>query len=87
MLNVVDFGMNIQEAVDAPRFHHQWLPDKIYLEQAISPDTVALLKARGHAVDYSPGAFLAQVAAIVLDSGWLQGASDGRTAAGKASGY
>ena len=87
MLNVMDFGMNIQEAVDAARFHHQWLPDKIYLEQAISPDTMALLKARGHEVDYSPGAFLAQVAAIVMDGGWLQGASDGRTAAGKASGY
>lgn len=87
ILNVVDYGMNVQDAVDAPRFHHQSLPDKIYLEQAVSPDTVALLKAKGHEVDYSPGAYLAQVAAIVVDGGWLQGGSDGRSASGKASGY
>jgi gamma-glutamyltranspeptidase len=46
-----------------------------------------LLKARGYDVDYSPGVVLAQVAAIVSDGGWLQGASDGRSAMGKASGY
>jgi len=87
ILNVVDFGMNVQDAVDFPRIHHQWQPDKLYLERAISPDTVALLTARGYEVDYSPGVVLAQVAAIVSDGGWLQGASDGRTATGKASGY
>ena len=87
ILNVVDFGMNVQDAVDAPRIHHQWLPDKLYLERGISPDTVELLRARGYDVDYSPGVVLAQVAAIVSDGGWLQGGSDGRTAAGKASGY
>ena len=87
ILNVVDFGMNVQDAVDAPRIHHQWKPDRISAERGISPDTVALLKARGYDVDYSPGVVLAQVAAIVNDGGWLQGASDGRTAAGKASGY
>jgi gamma-glutamyltranspeptidase/glutathione hydrolase len=87
ILNVVDFGMNVQDAVDAPRFHHQWLPDKLYLERGISPDTVGLLKGRGYDVDYSPGVVLAQVAAIVSDGGWLQGGSDGRTAAGKAAGY
>jgi gamma-glutamyltranspeptidase/glutathione hydrolase len=87
ILNVLDFGMNVQDAVDAPRFHHQWLPDRLSLEPGISPDTVALLKARGYDVDYSPGVVLAQVAAIVSDGGWLQGASDGRSAMGKASGY
>ncbi|HZT77467.1 MAG TPA: gamma-glutamyltransferase [Vicinamibacterales bacterium] len=87
ILNVIDFGMNVQDAVDAPRIHHQWLPDKLYLERGISPDTVALLKARGYDVDYSPGVVLAQVAAIVNDGGWLQGGSDGRSAAGKAAGY
>ncbi len=87
ILNVVDFGMNVQDAVDAPRFHHQWLPDKLSLERTISPDTVSLLKTWGYDVDYSPGVVLAQVAAIVNDGGWLQGASDGRSAAGKASGY
>ena len=87
ILNVIDFGLNVQDAVDAPRIHHQWLPDKLYLERGISPDTVALLKSRGYDVDYSPGVVLAQVAAIVNDGGWLQGGSDGRSAAGKAAGY
>jgi gamma-glutamyltranspeptidase/glutathione hydrolase len=87
ILNVIDFGMNVQDAVDAPRVHHQWLPDKLSLERGISPDTVALLKSRGYDVDYAPGVVLAQVAAIVSDGGWLQGASDGRSAAGKAVGY
>jgi gamma-glutamyltranspeptidase/glutathione hydrolase len=48
-LNVVDFGMNIQEAIDAPRFHHQWLPDVIRYERyGLSPDTLALLTRMGH---------------------------------------
>jgi gamma-glutamyltranspeptidase/glutathione hydrolase len=49
LVNVVDFGMNAQEAVDAGRFHHQWLPDRITYERfALSPDTLALLRAKGH---------------------------------------
>ena len=49
ILNVIDYGMNIQEAVDAPRFHHQWLPDQTFVEPfAISPDTRAALLAMGH---------------------------------------
>ena len=87
ILNVIDFGMNVQDAVDAPRVHHQWQPDKLSLERGISPDTVALLKSRGYDVDYAPGVVLAQVAAIVSEGGWLQGGSDGRSAAGKAAGY
>ena len=53
ILNVVDFRMNVQDAVDWPRFHHQWMPDKLYLEQGVSPDTVALLKGMGHDVESS----------------------------------
>src|SRR5471032_979826 len=87
ILNVLDFGMNVQDAIDAPRVHHQWQPDKLSLERGISPDTVALLQSRGYDVDYAPGVVLAQVAAIVSDGGWLQGGSDGRSAAGKAAGY
>src|SRR6202162_496770 len=87
ILNVLDFGMNVQDAIDAPRFHHQWQPDKLSLERGISPDTVALLKSRGYEVDYAPGVVLAQVAAIVSDGGWLQGGSAGRSGAGEASGY
>jgi gamma-glutamyltranspeptidase/glutathione hydrolase len=87
ILNVLDLGMNVQDAIDAPRVHHQWQPDKLSLEHGISPDTVALLKSRGYDVDYAPGVVLAQVAAIVSDGGWLQGGSDGRSAMGKAAGY
>ncbi len=86
LLNVIDFHMNIQDAVDAPRFHHQWKPDILYLEPGISPDTVALLQARGHQVDYSPGIVLARISAILSDGGWLQGAADTRWV-GKAAGY
>ena len=49
ILNVIDFGMNVQEAVDAPRIHHQWLPDVTRYERwGLSPDTLALLANRGH---------------------------------------
>ena len=50
LLNVVDFHMNVQDAVDWPRFHHQWMPDVLYLEQGISPDTVRILQGMGHNV-------------------------------------
>lgn len=85
ILNVIDFGMNIQEAIDQPRFHHQWQPDKLYLERGFSPDTVALLKARGHEVVENTFG-VALVEAILINDGWLQGGSDGR-ANGKAAGY
>lgn len=49
MLNVIDYGMNIQEAVDAPRFHQQWMPDSTNLEPfAVSPDTRKILESWGH---------------------------------------
>jgi gamma-glutamyltranspeptidase/glutathione hydrolase len=78
--------MNAQEAVDFPRFHHQWQPDKLFLEPGFSPDTVALLKARGHDVDYRPGNVAAVVELIVNEKDWLQGAVDG-CRPGKAAGY
>jgi gamma-glutamyltranspeptidase/glutathione hydrolase len=49
ILNVIDHGMTVQEAVDAPRIHHQFLPDTVYVERfALSADTRALLEARGY---------------------------------------
>jgi len=88
ILDVIDFGMNAQDAVDAPRFHHQWMPDRISLERGFSPDTIALLKARGHEIDEASGSgsVAAVVEAIVNDGGWLEGAVDGRRP-GKAAGY
>lgn len=51
-LNMAVFGMNAQEAIAAPRFHHQWMPDKLYYEEfGISPDTRELLEAKGHALE------------------------------------
>ncbi len=48
LINVLDFGMDIQRAVDQPRLHHQWMPDVLALEPGFSPDTRALLEQRGH---------------------------------------
>ena len=51
MLNLVDYGMTVQEAVDAPRIHHQGLPDRLFVEPfGLSPDTRALLEARGYTI-------------------------------------
>ena len=77
ILNVIDFGMNVQDAVNWPRFHHQWLPDELRLEPGYSPDTVALLESRGHTVKRVPSQ--GEVAAIAFRDGWLQGAADPRT--------
>lgn len=86
ILNVLDFGMNIQDAVDAPRIHHQWMPDRLDFEKGISPDTLALLKARGHKVDEARPQVLARVEGIMVADGWLLGGTDLR-ASGKAAGY
>jgi gamma-glutamyltranspeptidase/glutathione hydrolase len=88
ILNVVDFHMNIQDAVDWPRFHHQWMPDRLYLEQGISPDTITILRAMGHKIAPLEGTapVIARVEAILSEDGWLEGAADGRGNA-KAEGY
>jgi gamma-glutamyltranspeptidase / glutathione hydrolase len=84
LLNVVDFGMNVQDAVDWPRIHHQWLPDQLVMERGFSPDTIALLKARGHHIRIVNS--MGEVAAIEAGDGWLEGAADPRTE-GLAKGY
>ena len=85
MVNVLDFGMNVQDAIDWPRVHHQWLPDKLEAEQGVSPDTVRILEQYGHTVDAHGDSAL--VDAIVISDGWLQGAVDGRGGDSKATGY
>ena len=86
LMGVVDFGLDIQESVNAPRFHNQWLPDEIMLEDRISPDTQAILRNRGHklAVRHMWGD--GECIAIDPNSGERLGASDGRNN-GKAVGY
>ena len=51
LMGVIDYGMNIQEAVNAPRFHHQWLPDVTRVEQGFSPDTIKRLEGMGHRIE------------------------------------
>jgi len=51
LMGVVDYGMNIQEAVNASRFHHQWLPDVASVEQDFSPDAMKRLEAMGHRIE------------------------------------
>ena len=86
LMSVVDFGLDIQEAVNAPRLHHQWLPDVIEVEDRLSPDTMNLLRSEGHKLKVSH--FWGDAECIMIDpkTGERLGASDGRNN-GKAVGY
>ncbi len=85
LLNVLDFGMNAQEAVDAPRFNHQWLPDVIRFERyGLSADTVEALAARGHKVQEVEQQGVAE--AILVGRGLLEGGCDRRAPDGAAIG-
>src|SRR5579863_368867 len=93
-MGVVDYGMNIQEAVNAPRFHHQWTPDVVNVEKWFSPDTLAALQQMGYSIEIglhssaevSPYWSDAECIAIDAKTGERLGASDGRNG-GKAVGY
>jgi gamma-glutamyltranspeptidase/glutathione hydrolase len=84
ILNVIDFGMNMQQAVDQTRIHHQWMPDVLRIENSASPDTMELLRQRGHSLQLTNA--IGEVAAIRVDGQWIEGAPDGRTEA-TARGY
>ncbi len=77
IVNVIDFGMNISDSVDAPRIHHQWYPDSVSYERGLSPDTAALLKAMGHTLAPTPFT-MGSVQAILVKDGVFQGAADPR---------
>jgi gamma-glutamyltranspeptidase/glutathione hydrolase len=83
-INMIDWNMNVQDAVNWPRFHHQWLPDELRMENGYSPDTIDLLTKRGYTVR-RVGA-QGECAAIRFNNGWLEGAADPRSA-GTAGGY
>jgi len=79
IVNVVDFGMNAQEAVDAGRFHHQWLPDRITYERfGLSPDTLVALRAKGHDVVQGGSQGAAEVIVYNAAGGILEGGVDRR---------
>jgi gamma-glutamyltranspeptidase/glutathione hydrolase len=86
LIDVVDFELDIQEAVNAPRFHHQWLPDEILVEDRLSPDTMNILRSMGHQLKVQH--FWGDGECIMIDpkTGERLGASDGRNN-GKAVGY
>jgi len=86
LMSVVDFGVDIQEAVNAPRFHHQWMPDELHLEDRISPDTTRLLQSKGHKIEIERFWGDSECIAINPKTGERLGASDGRHN-GKAVGY
>ncbi|MFY9910278.1 MAG: gamma-glutamyltransferase, partial [Candidatus Sulfotelmatobacter sp.] len=94
LMGVVDYGMNIQEAVDAPRFHNQWLPDILYVEHWFSPDTVQDLQKMGYHVQVGlregtdAGSYWSDAECIQVDPRTSErlGASDYRSN-GKAVGY
>ena len=84
ILDVLDFGMNAQEAVSLPRFHEQWKPDFLYLEHDFPPTTRQALEQMGYVI--KPIEDVARVEAIVVKDGVLQGGTDPRNS-GKVAGY
>jgi gamma-glutamyltranspeptidase/glutathione hydrolase len=86
LMGVIDYGLNIQEAVNAPRFHNQWLPDKTAVEIGFSPDTLRMLDKMGHKVETQPYWSDGECIAIDPKTGERLGASDARNN-GKSIGY
>jgi len=84
LLNVIDHRMPLAEAVAYPRFHHQWLPDRLYVEPGFRIETLRKLEAMGHAVEQTRG--IGEVQAVWLNGGWLEGVADPR-GEGAAGGY
>lgn len=86
VVNSIDFGMNVAEATNAPRFHHQWLPDQLRVEKGFSPDTLRLLEAKGQHVKVMPAMGSTQSIMIGPD-GTRYGASDPRSVDDLSAGY
>jgi len=95
LMGVVDYGMNLQEAVNAPRFHNQWIPDVVNVEKWFSPDTLAALRKMGYTVQIGlhdgehVESYWSDAECIAIDekTGERMGATDSRNSRGKAMGY
>ena len=87
-LSAGDESLNIQQAVDAPRFHHQYLPDTLYLERGFSDATTAGLEALGYKLDAGERSWSdGECIAVNPRTGILEGGQDHRHTFGKAAGY
>lgn len=84
ILNVLDFHLNAQDAVDLPRFHEQWKPDILYLQNGFAPETERTLERMGYRLE--PAGGVGRVEAIVVNHGALEGGTESRQH-GKAAGY
>ena len=86
-INMIDHKMNIQEAINAPRIHHQWFPDYIFYEKyGMSPDTKSILEKMGHNFYGNPRSLASATAIAIDENGIRLGAIDSRSD-GKAIGY
>ena len=83
--NVIDFNMNISEATNAVRVHHQWLPDKLMVERGLNEDTIKILKEMGYKVE--TGATIGVAQSIIKKGDYMYGASDPRRPGGSTAGY
>lgn len=83
--NVIDHNLNILAAVAAPRFHHQWLPDFIRIEQGFSPDTLKILKDKGH--DIKQKSAMGAIQSLMIKDGVFYGGADPRRSTSSAKGY
>ncbi len=77
IINVIDFEMNLADSVSAPRLHHQWYPDSVFVERGFSPDTLALLKAMGHNIATTRFS-MGSVQAVMRTEDGFAGAADPR---------
>lgn len=84
IMNVIDYGLNIQSAVTAPRIHHQWLPDELRIEEGLSPDTIKILQQMGHLV--TEKAAMGAIQSVMIKEGVMYGAADPRRSTALAAG-
>ena len=88
IINVIDHGMNIAEAVEAPRISHSWLPDRTAFQRVgFSPDTIRLYEMMGHDIYYRDYWGSAMGIFIDYDEGLLYGGADSRGFDARAAGY
>ncbi len=83
--NVIDHDLNILAAVASPRFHHQWLPDYIRIEQGFSPDTLKILKDKGH--DIKQKSSMGAIQSLMVRDGVFYGGADPRRSTSSAKGF